>query len=366
MKDQEFQEDRHPLPLPIRQIDAREWWLWIFAVAVTLVLVAGIVAITFPGLRVGGATDWFDLKEAVRGLAGLVILFDIYTLFQHFQLQRIRRTLAERDQLFQLITENAADMIAVVDNEGHRLYNSPAYHTVLGYTAEDLLQSSLEQIHPDDRQRVAEAAHKARTTGRGERLEYRIRHKDGSWRVLESTASAVRNQNGDTTSLVIVNRDITQRKRAEEMLAHNAFHDGLTRLPNRALFVDRLRHALTLAKRHPNYKFAVLFIDVDEFKVFNDSLGHSHGDELLVQIGLRLTACLRGMDTISRPALVEKPDQPASDDTLARLGGDEFTVLLDDIKDPSDAIRVAQRIQERWASPFNIDGHEVVLSLIHI
>ena len=170
----------------------------------------------------------------------MVLLFDVYTLYQHLQLQRMRRRLAERDQLFQLITENAADMIAVVDGTGQRIYNSPAYQHVLGYSAEELkTTSSIEQIHPDDRQRVLEAAHKARSTGQGQRLEYRIRHKDGSWRILESTASAIRNAKGKTEKLVIVNRDISERKRAEEMLAHNAFHDGLTNLPNRALFLDR-------------------------------------------------------------------------------------------------------------------------------
>ena len=148
---------------------------------------------------------------------------------------------------------------------------------------------------------MLEAAHKARSTGQGQRLEYRIRHKDGSWRILESTASAVRNAKGKTEKLVIVNRDISERKRAEEMLAHSAFHDGLTNLPNRALFLDRLQRALVLSKRHTDYKFAVLFIDVDEFKVFNDSLGHKVGDEVLIQIGLRLTASLREVDTIARP-----------------------------------------------------------------
>ena len=216
----------------------------------------------------------------------------------------MRRRLAERDQLFQLITENAADMIAVVDGTGQRIYNSPAYQHVLGYSAEELkTTSSIEQIHPDDRQRVLEAAHKARSTGQGQRLEYRIRHKDGSWRILESTASAVRNAKGKTEKLVIVNRDISERKRAEEMLAHSAFHDGLTNLPNRALFLDRLQRALVLSKRHTDYKFAVLFIDVDEFKVFNDSLGHKVGDEVLIQIGQRLTASLREVDTIARPQL---------------------------------------------------------------
>jgi PAS domain S-box-containing protein len=253
-------------------------------------------------------------------------------------------------------------MIAVVDASGRRLYNSPSYQKVLGYSAEELKSSSLEQIHPDDRERVIQAAEKARVTGRGERLEYRIRHKDGSWRILESTASAIRNVKGETARLVIVNRDITDRKRAEQTLAHNAFHDGLTNLPNRALFIDRVQHALAMANRHANYRFAVLFIDIDEFKVLNDSLGHAAGDELLIAFGRRLTASLRGMDTISRPRADTPTEWQAADDTVARLGGDEFTVLLDDIRDPSNAIRVAQRIQERWKAPFVVNGQEMVIT----
>ena len=316
MKQRKTPTAKSAKPIQGWQIEGREWWLWSLAVVVTVVLTFGIVSLTFFQLHPPTeGSYWLQLKEWVRGLACVVLLFDIYTLYQHMQLQRIRRRLAERDQLFQLITENAADMIAVVDGAGQRIYNSPAYEHVLGYSSEELrTTSSIDQVHPDDRARVLEAAHKARSTGQGQRLEYRIRHKDGTWRILESTASAVRDPKGKTEKLVIVNRDISERKRAEEMLAHNAFHDGLTNLPNRALFLDRLQRAFALSKRHADYVFAVLFVDIDEFKVFNDSLGHTVGDEVLIQIGQRLTASLREVDTISRPHLTES----AKDDTLAR------------------------------------------------
>jgi PAS domain S-box-containing protein len=352
---------KKPAATPIQrmQVEGREWWLWGLAVLVTLVLTFGIVSLTYFQLHPEGeGMYWTQLKEWVRGLACVVLLFDIYTLYQHLQLQRIRRQLADRDQLFQLITENAADMIAVVDGTGQRLYNSPAYQHVLGYSDEELKSTaSIEQVHPDDRQMVLEAAHKARTTGQGQRLEYRIRHKDGSWRILESTSSAIVNAKGKTEKLVIVNRDISERKRAEELLAHNAFHDGLTNLPNRTLFLDRLQRALVLSKRHTDYKFAVLFIDIDEFKVFNDSLGHIVGDEVLVQIGKRLTASLREVDTIARP----QQGQLLRDDTLARLGGDEYTILLEDVRNPSDAIRVAERLQGKLSNPFTVQGYEIVV-----
>jgi PAS domain S-box-containing protein len=353
-----------PTALRIRQVEGREWWLWGFAVAVTLVLTFGILSLTFPGFHLP-RDDFYSLtlKEWVRGLACLVLLFDVYTVYQHLQLQRIRRKLAERERLFQLITENAADMIAVVDRQGRRLYNSPAYEKMLGYGAEELAStSSIEQVHPDDRARLIEAAEKAHRTGRGERLEYRIRHKDGSWRVLESTSSAIPGDRGQTEGLVIVNRDITERKRAEALLEHHAFYDGLTNLPNRALFLDRLQRAIAISRRHADFKFAVLFIDIDEFKVFNDSLGHNAGDDLLIQIAQRLTACLRGADTISRPRPVVGAHTAVAESTLARPGGDEFVVLAEELRDASDGIRMAERIQERLAVPFTVDGHQIVIN----
>ena len=345
---------------PLQHAETREWWLWGFAITVTLVLTVGIVSLTFPGNQLLRNAEWFDLKEWVRGLACLVLLFDTYTIYQQLQLQRIRRELTERNQLFEVITENAADMIAVIDGAGNRVYNSPAYQKVLGYSSEELKStSSVEQIHPEDQQRVLEAAAKARITGRGERLEYRIRHKDGTWLILESVATAIQSEEGLAERLVIVNRDITERKRAEEALAHNALHDALTNLPNRTLVLERVRHALALSQRHTSYKFAVLFIDLDEFKVFNDSLGHAAGDALLIQIAGRLTVSIRGADTVSRPVQMRDPSTFVS---VARLGGDEFTVLLEDIKDCGDAIRVAERIQERLKIPFVVEGQEAVIT----
>lgn len=203
----------------LRRIERREWWLWTTAVIITLLLTAGILSFLPSILRSGETGSVFDLRRTMWGLLGIVLLFDIYTVYQQLQLHRTRRRLLEREELFQLITENVADMIAVVDLEGHRLYNSPSYHKVLGYTAEELKSSSsFEQIHPEDRSSVRNAALEARRTGVGRPLEYRMRHKDGTWRVLESRASVIRSPSGDPERLVIVNRDVSQRKEAEESL----------------------------------------------------------------------------------------------------------------------------------------------------
>jgi diguanylate cyclase (GGDEF)-like protein/PAS domain S-box-containing protein len=139
-------------------------------------------------------------------------------------------------------------------------------------------------------------------------------------------------------------RDITERKIAEEKLAFTALHDPLTNLPNRVLFMDRLQHATERARRHKNYQFAVLFLDLDRFKVVNDSLGHNIGDQLLIESTRRLAACLRSVDTV------------------ARLGGDEFVILLEDIQDSMDATRVADRIQHDLALPYVLEGHKVFVS----
>lgn len=284
-----------------------------------------------------------------------------YVAYLQFVLHRLRQDLGKRTELFRLITEHAADMIAVVDVKGKRLFNSPAYQKVLGYSPEELRASSpFEQIHPDDRRKVMEAADQARRTGVGKKLEYRIRHKNGNWLVVESTASAVRNEQGEVEKLVIINRDITERKLAEARLEHTALHDALTDLPNRAMFRDRLQRAFERAQKNSASRYAVLFVDIDGFKVLNDSMGHLVGDEILVQIGRRLANFLRSEDTLFRPSEREERNRNG-DEMLARLGGDEFTILLTSIQDPADAMRVALRIQEALGT-FSVDGREVFIS----
>ena len=296
------------------------------------------------------------IEQGIWGLLGVLAALVGYQQFRMYQLHQAAK---HRDELFEIVTENAADMIALVDVKGKRLYNSPAYRRVLGYSPAELSETSaFEQIHPDDRLNVLAAAQEARISGLGKRLEYRIRHKDGTWRVLESIASTIRDQQGQVAKLVIVNRDITQRKQTEEQLEHNTFHDSLTGLPNRRLFLDRLQHLSVRSQRNAGYRYAVMFIDIDGFKKMNETLGHAAGDALIIEVGHRLAACLRHIDMTARPS-----GQPDADDAVARFGGDEFAVLLDAISDPSDAMRVAQRIQNAVATPFLLEGCEVHPSL---
>jgi diguanylate cyclase (GGDEF)-like protein/PAS domain S-box-containing protein len=283
----------------------------------------------------------------------------ILVIGQELRIYWIRRESKKREELFQIVTENAADMIALVDVKGHRLYNSPAYKRILGYSPAELSSSSaFEQIHTDDRFKVLEAGREARSTGVGKKIDYRIRHKDGTWRVLESIAGTIRDEKGEVTKLVIVNRDVTERKKAEEQAEYSSFHDALTGLPNRRLFLDRLEHLFERAQRSPERQYAVLFVDLDRFKVLNDASGPSFGDQVIAEMGRRLGACLREEDTVARA-----PESMAiSTAVLSRMGGDEFTILLEGVTDSSDAMRAGLRILSAVAEPFHVEGHELRIS----
>jgi two-component system cell cycle sensor histidine kinase/response regulator CckA len=214
--------------------ERRQWWLSSSAIAVSLILTSGIVCVLLPSMipqQSPTSSYVFDTDIAVHALVGIILLFDVYVVFQQVQLSRFRKRLAEREELFRLITENAADMIAVVDTKGQRLYNSPSYEKLLGYSQEELGKTSaFEQIHADDRQAVVDAANDARRTGMGRTVQYRIRHKDSRWLTLESTASVVRNRDGEVEKLVVVNRDITERKQLEEQLYRSQKLEAIGRL----------------------------------------------------------------------------------------------------------------------------------------
>ena len=212
--------DPQSLKAVMRRVERRQWWLSFSGVLVTLLLTLGIVSFSITVFFL--QRDFWDelnIHLAMRALVGMVFLFVVYVVYQQHQIHRFRMHLVAQEELFSLIGENAADMIAVVTVRGERLYNSPSYEKLLGYTPEDLEKTSAyEQIHPDDQQAVKLAADEAKKTGVGRRVEYRIRHKSGEWRVLESTASAVRNAEGEVEKLIIVNRDITERRHLEQQL----------------------------------------------------------------------------------------------------------------------------------------------------
>ena len=214
-----------------QSVESRQLWLSVCTIIVSLLLTAGIVSFLLPAFIPGLGSYPIDASLAVHALVGMVLLFDLYVIFQQLQLYRFRKQIVEREELFRLIGENAADMIAVVDTSGRRLYNSPSYQKLLGYSLDELKETSgFEQIHPDDRQKMLDAANEAKHSGQGRRVEYRILHKDGYWLSLESTASAVRNRSGEVEKLVIVNRDITERKQVEAQVLTSQKLEAIGRL----------------------------------------------------------------------------------------------------------------------------------------
>jgi PAS domain S-box-containing protein len=216
----------------MQRVQRKEWWLWSSAAVITFLLTLGLLSFTIAWLHSSKVeVNDVDVTPTPRGLVGLVFLFYVYVVYQQLQIYRIRRRLIQREEVFRLITENAADMIAVVDEHGRRVYNSPSYQRILGYTLEDLQNSEAsDQIHPDDLPLVVEAAEHARVTGLGRQIEYRMRDKFGHWHTLESTASAILDGSNAHKGLVIVNRDITDRKRLGEQFRQSQKLEAIGRL----------------------------------------------------------------------------------------------------------------------------------------
>ena len=295
--------------------------------------------------RFDGVVIWVRFTvRAFRGDDGEILRYE-GALEDITDRHRAEEALRASEERFRSLVQNASDLICILDARGIVRYESPSHCRVLGSEPEEHVGRSLpELVHPEDRTVLENALRQLVEEPREiVTFEYRLLHRDGGWRALESTASNLLGQPA-VAGIVLNAHDITDHKRAEEKLLHDALHDELTGLPNRALFMDRLRQSMERSRREPERLTAVLFLDLDRFKIVNDSLGHLVGDELLIQISGALAAALRPSDTI------------------ARVGGDEFAILLEGGRDVSDAVRVADRIHDRLSTPTNLGGHEVFIT----
>jgi diguanylate cyclase (GGDEF)-like protein/PAS domain S-box-containing protein len=243
--------------------------------------------------------------------------------------------------LFRGMVESAEDAILGKTLDGVITYWNPASERLYGYSREEMVGQSVSVIIPPERS--GELADLLARMRRGERVEHyetiRVR-KDGTRMEVSVTVSPILDGSGRPVGASAIARNISERKQAERDLRHVALHDALTDLPNRMLFTERVSQALARKRRDPDYKFAILFLDFDDFKAVNDSLGHHAGDRLLVEVATRLQSA-------GRPG-----------DLVARLGGDEFTVLLEEISGAEDVERAARRIQRALAAPVLIQGRE--------
>src|SRR5262249_3710245 len=250
------------------------------------------------------------------------------------------------EERYALASQSVNDGLWDWNLKTNEVYYSERWKSMLGCEAEDIGNTPFEwfrRVHPDDLGQV-QALLQDHLDGRTPRLEseQRMRHKDRGYRWVLSRGLAVRNGSGRPYRMVGAQSDTTQRKLAEEQLIHDALHDALTGLPNRTLFVDRLSHRIKHSRREKDRLFGVLFLDLDRFKLVNDSMGHSAGDQLLVETSRRL----------------EQAGRPG--DTVPRLGGDEFAILLEDVVEPGDAVKVAERIQTSLKNPIKLENQEVV------
>jgi diguanylate cyclase (GGDEF)-like protein/PAS domain S-box-containing protein len=262
--------------------------------------------------------------------------------------QRTLHRLAQSEERHALALQGANDGIWDWDVTCDRVFFSTRWKAMLGYAEHEVGEARgewLGRVHPDERAALTQALD-AHLTGPNEHFEFehRIQHRDGSYRWMLTRGIAVRDIHGHATRVVGSQTDVTSRKEAESRLQHDAMHDALTGLPNRVLFLDRLDQAIRRSRRHhPHRCAAVLFLDLDRFKVVNDSLGHQFGDELLKAVAVRLQATLR------------------PNDSVARLSGDEFTLLLDDVSDAREASLIADRVLHALKAPFELGGRELFI-----
>ncbi len=298
--------------------------------------VLGTFAMYYREPRLPTAQD-LELVEVVVHLAGLAIAR-----------KRAEEASQASESRYRLLAENTHDLICLHSLDCKFVYVSPSCKSLLGYDCEELIgQTFHDFIHPEDGDRLHQETQIATHTPSSAKLQpitYRIQQKSGDYIWLETLAKPILDLAGQIIQIQTTSRDITERVQAQESLRYGAFHDSLTGLPNRDLLMERLELAINRIKRHYNYHFAVLFLDLDRFKVINDSLGHGAGDQLLIAVADKLKSILRNSDL------------------AVRLGGDEFVILLDGIKDIQDAVRATKRVFRELAIPSVIGGRELYIN----
>jgi diguanylate cyclase (GGDEF)-like protein/PAS domain S-box-containing protein len=308
---------------------------WVYLVDVLLAPIGMLAAL------VGGAS--LGAVVLVLPLAGLLAVFARERRGRIENALALGRVAEENEQRIQALVQHASDLIAIAERDGTVRTLTGAARELLGPAWQDVPGTTLyDHAHPADHSVIAALLATAARRPRGEsaEAEWRMRRPDGSWRHVEGIATNLLDE-PHVEALVVTIRDVHERRAFEEELRHRAFHDQLTGLPNRALFYDRIEHAL--GKRNDRL-LALIFIDLDDFKAVNDRLGHAAGDALLVEFAARLRNCVR------------------SADTPARLAGDEFGVLLEDVAGPNEPVQVAERILAALGEPMMTAGAAVAVA----
>ena len=305
------------------------------------------VVLSYALLSVVAVQRWPEPMSvlAVGGIliTALVVVRQIDAVRENVRLLS-EQSIRENEERFEALVRHSSDVITIVDPDTIVRYVSPTIAEIFGHLPEELEGKRLaDLVHPDDVPRTLSFFMSVLPRGAvTPPAEWRMKHRDGGWREVEVIGTNLLDE-PTVRGIVLNTRDISERKALQAELTHQAFHDTLTGLANRALFLDRVTHALALARRHSR-TIVVIFLDLDNFKAVNDSLGHAQGDTLLIHTAERMQHAGRTADTI------------------ARFGGDEFAILIEDASDNDAAMTVVERVLESMRHPFHLEGKEVFAS----